>query len=140
MLVRLTVRPGESDPERLWLVVLGLSGLIAAAWCLLPHPAPACPFHTLTGLPCLTCGGTRCIRSLLAGQTGTAFAWNPLVFLAAIAGVGFVLYAALVTTFQLPRLRLAPLTPAGLWTVRIGLLAALATNWLYLILRFSRAG
>ena len=73
--------------------VLGIRVLaLVAPW--LPA-LPPCPFKSLTGLPCATCGLTRCILALGQGQWGEAFHWHP---------------AAVVTLECLPIL--------GLWDLR----------------------
>jgi hypothetical protein len=38
---------------------------------------PPCVFHRFTGLPCATCGMTRMVRALAAGDLGAAFHWHP---------------------------------------------------------------
>lgn len=50
-----------------------------------------CPLRALLGLPCPTCGTTRALLALLAGEPGTALALNPGVLL---AGVGFLVIVA----------------------------------------------
>jgi hypothetical protein len=44
---------------------------------------PRCVFHALTGLQCPGCGGLRAAHHLLHGEIATAFAFNPLLVLAA---------------------------------------------------------
>lgn len=50
-----------------------LLGLLAP-W--LP-PLPACPLKAITGIPCATCGLTRCVLALGQGRWGEAFHWHP---------------------------------------------------------------
>ena len=50
-----------------------LLGLLAP-W--LP-PLPACPLKALTGIPCATCGLTRCMLALGQGRWLEAFHWHP---------------------------------------------------------------
>lgn len=38
-----------------------------------------CMFHSLTGLYCPGCGGTRAVRSLLRGDLRMSFQYHPLV-------------------------------------------------------------
>jgi hypothetical protein len=38
-----------------------------------------CPIHSLTGLLCPGCGGTRALGALLDGRLQDAWHWNPLV-------------------------------------------------------------
>ncbi|MCK5706748.1 MAG: DUF2752 domain-containing protein [Candidatus Aureabacteria bacterium] len=40
-----------------------------------------CPFHSITGLPCATCGFTRCVLFVGAGNFFDAFKTNPFAFL-----------------------------------------------------------
>ena len=112
---------------------VGLTGAaLAALWLRLGLPLPVCYFHQWTGLPCPSCGSTRLVESLLAGDLLGAARWNPLVFLA-LAGVA--LWAALSTA------RLLLGRPA--WRVelrsgeRVALRflagAALVAGWAYLI-------
>ncbi|MGE5345925.1 MAG: DUF2752 domain-containing protein, partial [Acidithiobacillales bacterium] len=49
---------------------------------------PPCFFHRVTGFPCLTCGGTRAVLSLLAGDLGVALHANPLVAVLLVLFVG----------------------------------------------------
>jgi len=133
-------RDEETDGELLALLVLGGTAALGIAWLKFHCPLAACPFHALTGFPCLTCGGTRCLRNLLAGHAATAFAWNPLIFVGAVAAALFAMYAAVVTTFRLPRIRLATLNSRLALALRLAVVVALAANWIYLICHFSRGG
>ncbi len=38
---------------------------------------PACPFKRFTGLPCVTCGLTRCVLAAGQGRWGEALHWYP---------------------------------------------------------------
>lgn len=129
------LRAHETDHERLWLSV----GLAGAALALLwqasgPSELPIfrCPFKTLTGYPCITCGGTRAFFALLHGAPLDALRFNPLVSIFLIACVFYGIYAAIVATFDLPRVRItwparhATFLRATAWTV-------LAANWIFLI-------
>ena len=130
--------PGtEFDAELVALSVLAAAGGFTAAWLMLRLPTPHCVFHAITGLPCLTCGGTRAMRSLLAGDIRAAFEWNPLVFLSIAAAGFFMIYAAIVTAFRLPRIRVTAFTSREGNALRIALGLAAAANWIYLIFRFS---
>ena len=50
-------------------------------------------FHEITGLPCVTCGMTRCGIQFFHGHFLTALKWNPLVFSALCGLTAFDLYA-----------------------------------------------
>lgn len=45
--------------------------------------APKCPFKTLTGYDCPSCGGQRALHALLNGEVGRAFMLNPFLFVVA---------------------------------------------------------
>jgi hypothetical protein len=128
--------PAKAGAEGLWLVVIAAAGVVAAAWMWSPLPTPPCLFHTLTGLPCPTCGGTRCLRALLAGDLVAALRWNPLVALGFAATAGYGLYAAAVVALRLPRIRLA-VSQTEAWSLRAAVFAALAANWIYVAIRLS---
>jgi hypothetical protein len=132
-----SIRTADSrhDPELVWLLVLGAIGIAGLAAFLLRVPTPGCLFHDLTGLPCVTCGGTRCLHSLIAGDFGNAFLWNPMIFLMALGCVVFMLYALAVVCFRLPRLRLVEMSSGQTWAIRGAIVALLAANWVYVISR-----
>ena len=110
-------------------------GSLAAAsiWLSFGLPWPTCVFHDLTGLPCLTCGATRCAIALLHGNFTTAWLWNPLAFLALVSVALFDLYALIVLVFRLPRLRMDALTQRAKNFARFTALAAIALNWIFLL-------
>lgn len=79
---------GKSERKgRLWFF-----GCLAAlvAWLIVwPQGVPSpgfCAFHSLTGLPCAFCGGTRAVRSLVAGNWEHALYLNPLAVAVVIVG------------------------------------------------------
>ena len=45
---------------------------------------PACPLKAFTGLPCATCGLTRCVLALGQGQWREAFHWHPVAVAALV--------------------------------------------------------
>jgi len=49
------------------------------------HLLPPCPFHTLTGLECPLCGGTRALLHMARGDWVAAWDANPVVVLATLA-------------------------------------------------------
>lgn len=63
-----------------------------------PRVPVLCPYRALTGLPCPGCGLTRALHALLHGDPGTAFAFNPLLFVALPLLLGFAAAPALVGT------------------------------------------
>ena len=95
-------------------------------------PWPACVFHTLTGLPCLTCGMTRCGIEFFHGHFFAALKWNPLVFALLWGVVAFDLYALVTLAMRGPRLRIV-FRQAERKYARGVIVVALALNWFYLL-------
>jgi hypothetical protein len=127
------LEPLEIDHEALWLLVGGASlCLLGVALATPGIQLPRCAFKTITGLPCPTCGVTRTIIALSRGDVDRAVFLNPLATIACAAGVIYLLYAAVVLTLRLPRFR-PTVSPAGARRARIAAIAAIATNWLWLI-------
>jgi hypothetical protein len=92
-----------------------------------------CPFHLLTGLPCLSCGGTRAFVALSNLDAATAFTMNPLVAAVGVAAAAYVVHAAGVGVgaWRPWRPRLA--SPGRRRMLRAAAVAAIAANWGYLI-------
>jgi hypothetical protein len=131
---RRSLAPQEIDHELVWLLV-SLGGAIAlAVWLGARLPTPQCVFHSLTGLPCVTCGATRSASYFLHGHFLTSFLFNPLAFLAYCGLVVFDLYALAVLLTGAPRLRLANFSTAQKRVLRRAIIFLLAANWLYLLI------
>lgn len=110
-------------------LLLGL-GALALRW--LPDSVFAlvrCPIKAFTGLPCLTCGGTRALRALAHLDLVTAFTMNPLLTTLALGPVPYVLVSAWRRQTGGRPLRWPPTI---VLVVSAGLLALL--NWTYLLL------
>jgi hypothetical protein len=124
------------DDAPLWAVLSGgaaVAGLAAARFC--PGVAgvlPVCPFRALTGLPCPTCGATRALLALAAGEPGRALAQSPL----AVAALALALVAGLwglsrwLAPSLVPAFRLGPEGQTRL--ARAGAVLLLL-NWAYLL-------
>ncbi|PYJ70137.1 MAG: hypothetical protein DME76_06535 [Verrucomicrobia bacterium] len=129
------LEPGETDHELVWLAVSAGSLTLAAAWFTLGLPWPRCVFHELTGLPCVTCGMTRCAIQFFHGHFLAALKWNPLVF-AALCGVTvFDLYAFATLAMRAPRLRMVFRQREKKFARGI-VIGALALNWIYLLIHW----
>lgn len=130
---RRSLAPREVDHELLWLLVSLGTGASLAFWFAAGLPTPACVFHSLTGLPCPTCGSTRAAYHFLHGHFAVSFLFNPLAFLAFCGLVIFDLYALAVLLARAPRFRLQHFSPADKWLLRSLALTLFAGNWLYLL-------
>ncbi len=51
-----------------------------------------CLFHTMTGIYCPGCGGTRAVCALLAGRIGESFLLHPLVPYAAVSAAALLVW------------------------------------------------
>jgi len=127
------LKGGEVDYELVWLSASLTSLGIAVAWFTLGLPWPVCIFHEITGLPCVTCGMTRCAIQFFHGHFLAAWKWNPLVFTALCGIMAFDLYAFAILTTRAPRLRISFVTQRARTFVRVSVILALALNWIYLL-------
>lgn len=126
------LHPGELDHEKLWLVVGGGACLLGGTWLAMDLPMPECNFKRFTGLPCPTCGSTRAVRALHDADLLGAMQWNPLVTLGFAAVALYLVYAAVVLIFRLPRFRPPPPSARRKLAIRIGVITILLVNWAYL--------
>jgi hypothetical protein len=132
------IPPDDFNHELVWLAVSVAAAVGGAIWLGLGLPTLRCPFLTVTGYPCLTCGATRCAIAFLHGNFLTAWLWNPLA-LVALCGVAlFDLYAAVVLITRAPRVRLIDWTRAEKNALRITVIALIALNWIYLLAHHDR--
>ncbi|GAB4247914.1 MAG: hypothetical protein OHK005_14360 [Candidatus Methylacidiphilales bacterium] len=125
------VSPGAIDPELVWGSTLGFCGVLGFTWLRLGLPLPGCLFKAATGLPCLTCGGTRAARALFAGDFAAAFLVNPLVALALILTGFYVPYALTAVLLRTRRLRFRLTSPGEVSRLRWLLFTAALLNWVY---------
>jgi hypothetical protein len=127
------LRPLEIDHEALWLLVGGASiCLLGVALATPGIQLPRCAFKTITGLPCPTCGITRTVIALSHGDIARGVSMNPLAAIACGAGLLYLLYAAAVLAFRLPRFR-PTVSALGARYLRIATVVAFAINWVWLI-------
>jgi len=129
------LNPGEINYELIWLSVSVFSLGAAAAWLGFGLPWPRCVFHELTGLPCATCGMTRCAIEFFHGHVFAAFKWNPLVFAMLCGVAAYDLYAFASLATGAPRLRIA-FREAERRYLRVIVISLLALNWIYLLLHW----
>jgi hypothetical protein len=127
----------EVDHERLWLSVALAGAALVVLWLAAGHeelPRLICPFRHITGIPCVMCGGTRAVLALTRGEVQAALVWNPLVAVAAMAALVWLVYAAVVTALRAPRLRVR-LAERDRLLFRAAAWTAIASNWVFLILQ-----
>lgn len=70
--------------------IIGIAALVTSGHFIIPK-VPPCLFHTLTGLYCPGCGGTRALSYMLSGHLIKSFYHHPIVLYAAIFGIPFIL-------------------------------------------------
>ena len=128
--------PGEIDHELIWLSVSLVSLGLAAAWLTIGLPWPRCAFHAITGLPCATCGMTRCGIQFFHGHFLAALKWNPFVFTALCSLTAFDLYAFATLATRGPRLRISFCTQTAKTFVRVAVISAFLLNWIYLLMHW----
>jgi hypothetical protein len=126
------VTPALIAPLVTAIAVAGLLG-VARIYDSLPFQPPPCGLRTLTGIPCLGCGGTRCVKALARGDIATAFFFNPLVALA-VLGVFVWLVAALIRSRLPASHRSLERKPIPMPWIIAGVVLLVAANWTYLIL------
>jgi hypothetical protein len=129
-------RPGPAEPA--WGVIFGAvliaAAVLAALWLRLGLPRPACAFRTWTGLPCPTCGSARLVQAVLETRFVEALLWNPLVFATLVGLSVWAAGAVLARVLDLPRVRVV-LGAREQLVARVGLVALVAANWVYLLQR-----
>jgi len=98
-------------------------------WPFLPHPA--CPFHQITGYPCLTCGASRVASALYDWRIGEMFIYNPLLV---VFCVGLFLFSLLKLFEFILHIKIElKLSPKAALFGKILIGFAAAANWLFLI-------
>jgi hypothetical protein len=111
---------------------LMLAGGLAVRWLHLDRLGIIlCSFKAATGLPCMTCGGTRTLALFARGDLAGALAMNPLV------AVGFfvLVFWALADLVLWTRGRSLGLSlgPRARTVAIVAGVAALVANWAYVI-------
>ena len=73
----------DLTPGQRWIRLLRVSAVLAGfglMWLISPEPMHgfACPFHTLTGYSCLTCGLTRSLHAIVQGDVIASFRYHAM--------------------------------------------------------------
>lgn len=124
----------EPDYELLFGLVALAS--LAVGWLAVPHLGNlpfGCVFKAVTGWPCPTCGGTRALAALAAGEVLQALRANPLVCGAGLAAGAWTPLALASAVFGWPRLRVS-VGPRVAAIARAAVATLAAACWLYLAL------
>lgn len=124
---------GAVDHELIWAPIAALILLAARLFPFERFPVGRCPLRTLSGIPCLSCGGTRALMALTRFDVAAAFALNPLVAGLGLGGAVYVVHALGVWLLGWRRWTPSLRTPAARRVARIAVVAAIALNWAYLI-------
>ena len=131
-LVRRPLIPGEFDAERWIPAVVVAASIVAWTFFYFGLTTPACLFRKITGVPCLACGGTRCVRSLASFDLLSAFAFSPIVTLLALSVCAWAAWAVVARLRSDPlRVRLVT-DDAGRRHLRWLAGLALLAHWVWL--------
>ena len=117
-------------------IALGPLGALAFGWLgagLVRHgllSLPACPLKALTGLPCATCGLSRCVLALAQGEFRAAFHWHPV----AVVLLGLSPLAASWDLWRAWRGQAYPALPDSL-VARLAVAGLLLGTWILQVVR-----
>jgi hypothetical protein len=122
------------DYERIWSFVFIVGALTfkmvpESFFSLFP-----CLFHSLTGLPCPTCGITRTALFLIKGDFLKAMQISPSFTLLFMATALYTLYAIFVSVFRTRRIRLAFKSEFGFRAFLLVPFGLVGIEWLLKIL------
>jgi hypothetical protein len=92
---------------------------------------PPCTFHSITGIPCPSCGATRSAILLAQGELITSLKMNPLFSLLYISVLLWGL-VSFILLFVRKKLSIA-LNYLEARIIRWGVLVIVLLNWIYLI-------
>ncbi|MBP7148320.1 MAG: DUF2752 domain-containing protein [Acidobacteria bacterium] len=115
------------------LAVAGALALVLLPLDVLSDAAGECTFHTLTGIPCATCGITRGIVDLGHARMLRALRMNPLLIGGLLLGAAYTPFAALAWWRGWRRPRLCLVTAGARWGAALVFLVLALANWAFLI-------
>lgn len=122
---------GELNLPLIYFMVIGTCILFFYVLYLVKQiPRIPCVFKTITGLPCPTCGATRALKSLFQFDIVSAFLWNPMLFLAGIAFIAWVVYGFYMS-FSGKKAKII-LTGKEKRFLRWGVVILILFDWIYL--------
>lgn len=125
----------RNGPRIPWLALAIGGGALACAllaWMVgaLHVQLPACPLKATLGIPCATCGGTRCMLALAGGRLREAFHWHPVLAL-----LGLLSPAALLWDLRRAWRGDAYPEPPQSWQARAVAALALVGTWILQVAR-----
>ncbi|MDQ1354240.1 MAG: hypothetical protein QG657_4549 [Acidobacteriota bacterium] len=130
-LKRINRTKGELNLPLVYFLVTGTCTLLIYVFYLVKQiPRIPCMFKTLTGYPCPTCGATRVARCFFQLDIGSAFLWNPLLFLGGIVFAAWVFYGFYML-FSGKKVQVI-LTEKESCLLRWGIMILFFLNWIYL--------
>jgi hypothetical protein len=109
-----------------------LLALIAGRFLPVTLMLPSCVFKGLAGIPCPTCGSTHSVVYLSQGNLAGSLAANPLISVGVLTALLYFFYSLTARVFAVPRLSVV-LSEREKDGMRIGAVALVAANWMYLI-------
>lgn len=127
----LRAAPATLPLAALFAATAALLALVGAAFHLDGLGFTMCAFKATTGIPCVTCGGTRALVALGRLDVLGAFAMNPLVALALVTLLPWGIADAVLALKG--RALVLEIGPAVGRVLRWAIVPALAANWAYLI-------
>ena len=120
----------ERQLALLWLAAAASALALRPLWLAIAPFLRPCVFRSLSGIPCPTCGTTRAAAAFLYGDIAAAFTANPL---ATAMGLLFVVGAPMAVLWTLARWPVPVLPTPIPMSVRIGAVALITANWIYVI-------
>ncbi len=128
-------RPVNREDRQIALVwgVTAIGGLLLRPlWLSLAPLLPPCPFRSLTGVPCPSCGTTHAAMAMLDGHILTALRDNPLT---SLLGILFVAGGVAAPIWLMAGGRIVELPSRLPAWARIAMVAVLLANWAWVIWR-----
>lgn len=122
---------GWNDPGWALLLIGAVTALVFIYFRPFVSLLPNCAFHSLIGLPCVTCGSTRAFSALIDGEFLAAFRLQPLFVAGCLFSVAYGVRAPL--SLIADKRIFVELTDQDRFLIRCVLVMLIALNWVYLV-------